>query len=1068
MPFQFAQTIPSIKASTSSNLPLKCGWFLIQFLTTLSSIQFKQFQQRYNLTLETKYQINSYSYEQYLTTFQVEKLLNDPLVSLKPLFKDLTRNLKQKLALSNKCLIRSIHNWSPLDSSIDYKKISSDIYIVKTSCSHLSNDRRIKSMNNYKPRKLLNRYLTGFIQSGSEEGVFENGSYVSPHPFYDIGIHGENQIISITDSGVDVLHNFFYDPKYNKIQVNRTYSDHRKIYAYYSVADSTDVEQGHGTHVSGIALGEALDSESSISLYNGVAPKAKLFFLDIGDSSDEESLSGEFEGDEIYKLMSQKGVSICSNSWGYDSSGDTHILTVEYDKYAYDNPEMLFVFASGNEGSDDNMEEAYIYYTVNSPGDSKNCLSIGSTKYTRLSTIEDERDWVIEIDGKYILSADPEDIGTDPWEFTLGSTKIKQNNLSIHFYNKETSPKISTFKDTIVYLENDMQNFCQNAKEVAGKGATAIIHPNTFYLPDCSKSSKILNASYIKNSKEKFKKSKINSKYSFDYEYFYGYISIPVFSLTDSIDQNSKLASIIPKPTASFDDDNMAISVFSSLGPSVYGINKPDIVVPGEYVISAQSASHTNKNPLPATYDTLMAQSGTSMATPAAAGLAALARQYFTDGFYPSRKSNSNDASLFKSITSTFIRAVLINSAKPFDLIKNIAVSPSGPNIRTGFGVPNLSDALLLNPLRVVRNNQIRSNEKHNYPLNVQYKNGTELKVTMAFIDPPISEESTVPHFADLNLHLVSPSGRLFTGNGYKNNQTEMSNTIERIIVPSNEIEIGLYQIIVTSTNFSDDLVDKINYSIVVNGPFDHFDFENNPAFLQISNERSCLQTSENSRNCQKCDVGCLNNGVCDTLTGRCKCDSNHVGFDCAIEVQQFALQKEYSLNLIPNEIIYAKIPIGFYNDQDKPTITASSNIKDAVYRISLSDKLFYSFSDPNVDSIIADGYRKISVPISLTGTEEEIKNSVLYFAFHTNSPEKITLNFKLTAEPVMTVSPTEPVSDQPENMEHQSIEENSLISNIFLFLIFVSVILIIISITYIVMLFVYRYRLRHQPILTG
>lgn len=1062
----------SVKANTLSNFPFKCGWFLIQFLTTLSSTQFKQFQIRYNLTLETRHQINSYSYEQYLTYFQIEQLSNEPLIKLTPLIKDIpTRKLNAKPASSNKCLIRSIPKWSPLDSSIFYRQISSDIYVVNISCSKLINDKRIKSLNKYKSRNFLNRYITGFLQSGSEKGVFENGSYVSPHPLFEIGIHGEDQIISVTDTGVDVLHNFFYDSRYNKIQVNKTYPDHRKIYAYYSTVDSSDGEEGHGTHVSGIALGEALDTDSSISLYNGMAPKAKLFFLDLGDSNYEDDLSGEFDGNEIYKIMSNNGVSICSNSWGFNTSFDNQIMTVEYDKFAYENPEMLFLFAAGNEGSDDDQaQDANLYYTVNSPGDSKNCLSIGSTSNTVLSSIEEERDWTIEIDGKNRIEIEPETFGTDPWDSNIGNPKLKQSNLSIHFYNQASSADIESFKDTIVFLENDKENFCNNAKKVANKGATAIIHVLDYSLPECTDNSKILKSikqsknseRSFKNSKHKSNKRKINKSKLPDFEYDFGFsdfdeiVKAPVFSIVNPIDQNSKLASLIPEPTNYFKNDKMKLSYFSSLGPSFYGINKPDIVVPGEYIISAAAGSPRNKNPLPATYDTLMINSGTSMATPAAAGLASLVRQFFTQGFYPSRTSSTDDSKHFKNITSTFIRAVLINSANPFDIDSSVFTSTSGPNIRTGFGLPNISNTLLSSPLRVVPNSQIKSSDKHVYPLNVQYKNNTELKVTMSFLDPPLSEDSATTLFADLDLHIVSPSGRLYTGNGYKNNQTEMSNTIERIIIPSDEIEIGLYKIIVTSNDFEDSLVEKINYSIVVNGPFNHFDFDSNPSILKISQEA------------KKCEIDCKS-GTCDLQTGKCKCDADHVGFDCSSNIIQLNIGQQFSPTLIPNEIIYVKIPLGFYNDNEKPTIISSIDKSDQIYKIFVSDSQFTSFSDPGVFSIIADGSQKIEVPLTLTGTDEEIKNSVIYVAFITNAPTNLKLDFKLSTknpDPYLTPEPTESKPNPPDNYEHKSIENSEFIGSMFLFLVFFSALLIISSIVYIVVLIYFRIRARNQPVL--
>ena len=74
-------------------------------------------------------------------------------------------------------------------------------------------------------------------------------------------------ILGIGDTGIDVKSTFFYDP-HNSVKYGTTgLSSHRKIALYVPLIDSYEAEsEGHGTHVSGIAVGQA-NSESA-SRYN--------------------------------------------------------------------------------------------------------------------------------------------------------------------------------------------------------------------------------------------------------------------------------------------------------------------------------------------------------------------------------------------------------------------------------------------------------------------------------------------------------------------------------------------------------------------------------------------------------------------------------------------------------------------------------------------------------------------------------------------------------------------------------------------------------------------------------
>jgi subtilisin family serine protease len=129
------------------------------------------------------------------------------------------------------------------------------------------------------------------------------------------------------------------------------------------------------------------------------------------------------------------------------------------------------------------------------------------------------------------------------------------------------------------------------------------------------------------------------------------------------------------------------LAQFSSGGPTFDGRIKPDLVAPGD---SIDSADLTGSGDTCGT----VKKSGTSMATPLAAGAMALLRQYFTDGFYPTgTKTSGNDL----TPSAALLRAVAINGArsmKGFDQYGNPLDPPPSP--RQGWGRLNLASSVLL------------------------------------------------------------------------------------------------------------------------------------------------------------------------------------------------------------------------------------------------------------------------------------------------------------------------------------------------------------------------------------
>lgn len=113
-----------------------------------------------------------------------------------------------------------------------------------------------------------------------------------------------------------------------------------------------------------------------------------------------------------------------------------------------------------------------------------------------------------------------------------------------------------------------------------------------------------------------------------------------------------------------------SVANFSSKGPTYDNRIKPDILAPGWFITSASASKTVDATTGTGDYHCdLIYMRGTSMATPAAAGAAALVYEYFTSGFYPSGTKNSADSFV---PSGALIKAMLITSGQA---MKNVVSS---------------------------------------------------------------------------------------------------------------------------------------------------------------------------------------------------------------------------------------------------------------------------------------------------------------------------------------------------------------------------------------------------------
>lgn len=224
--------------------------------------------------------------------------------------------------------------------------------------------------------------------------------------------------------------------------------------------------------------------------------------------------------------------------------------------------------------------------------------------------------------------------------------------------------------------------------------------------------------------------------------------------------------------------DSMA--PFSSCGPTEDGRIKPDITSPGANILSADNdgdAGYENCGQ--------RSLSGTSMATPAAAGLADLVRQYFEDGWYP---SGSADPAAATTPSGAFIKGLLINSGR------DMAAAGPIPDDCQGWGRVTLDDVLYFagDGRRLwVRDDPQgfalgTSGVQHDFVLEVDSAS-EPLKVTLTWTDFP-STPAADPHLNnDLDLEVTGPLGT-FLGNVFADGESvtggspDRLNTVEQVL----------------------------------------------------------------------------------------------------------------------------------------------------------------------------------------------------------------------------------------------------------------------------------------------
>lgn len=245
-----------------------------------------------------------------------------------------------------------------------------------------------------------------------------------------------------------------------------------------------------------------------------------------------------------------------------------------------------------------------------------------------------------------------------------------------------------------------------------------------------------------------------------------------------------------------YDDGPEAMADFSSRGPCADGRIKPDVVAPGTWISSLQSASATDQYAWQPIDDLYQYQGGTSQAGPHASGAAAVFVQFY-------RQTHTN-----ATPSPALVKAVLINTAHDMD--DDFGTGPI-PNMDEGWGRIDLTPlfdsslgfdyidqtVLLTNSQAFERSLVVASADQ-------------PLKVTLTYTDVPGFPGAAKALVNDLDLEVVAPDGTLYRGNQIQNGESipnaptpDSINNVEGVIL--NTPIAGLYIIRVRARSVQED-----------------------------------------------------------------------------------------------------------------------------------------------------------------------------------------------------------------------------------------------------------------------
>ena len=203
---------------------------------------------------------------------------------------------------------------------------------------------------------------------------------------WDMGIRGQGQIVTTSDTGIKTTHDQFRD---NAVPITAfgDFPTHRKIIAYQRGSLNPKAEFGdtsadsyHGTHTAGTICGND-DPVGGVSLRDGMAKDAKIYFMDIGGLGLNGFVDPFPDLNDLflpaYTGNAAGGARLSSNSWGGTVAGAYTLYSYMVDQFVWTHPDFYVTFSTGNSNPNSPTPTPGL---VGTPATAKDCAGAGGTQ----------------------------------------------------------------------------------------------------------------------------------------------------------------------------------------------------------------------------------------------------------------------------------------------------------------------------------------------------------------------------------------------------------------------------------------------------------------------------------------------------------------------------------------------------------------------------------------------------------------------------------------------------------------------------------------------------------------
>jgi len=307
-----------------------------------------------------------------------------------------------------------------------------------------------------------------------QSGTSTRGGNGDGRSIWAKGLFGDGQIVGCADSGSDWDHCMFNGKSGSKPSSSPNASLRKTIaYVVLPGADDTDDVGGHGTHVTGSIVGNALELPADggeIARHSGQAPGAQLYFQDIGLTGGGLDGLGDVAdlGSALFEPAYAAGARIHSNSWG--SSDNTYTTFAQsVDSFIWQQGgesmrNMLILVAAGNDG----LKDGSVSGTVGSPATAKNILAVGASQTTNAGWLESTQlytDWDMKQQEAREQLQDPNLVCCDSTNTAVLKYCCEQHVLDDLRNNAE------------LYNEEDMADFSSRGPTFDGRVKPEIVAP---------------------------------------------------------------------------------------------------------------------------------------------------------------------------------------------------------------------------------------------------------------------------------------------------------------------------------------------------------------------------------------------------------------------------------------------------------------------------------------------------------------------------------------------------------------------------------------------------------------